>query len=241
MTVMKLLVDAGSACDVYQDTTVKGIHARRVECDEIWSFCYAKQKNAEGLPGAGNLWTWVALDPDTKLIISWLVSPERDSESACQFIEDLHSRLANRIQLTTDGLLAYPEAVEAAFGGDIDYAQLVREAVVRDGADEVETEKRIISGNPDPKLISTSLIERHNLTTRMSLRRFTRKTNAFSKKFANHVHALALYFVWYNFVRPHSSLGTFTTPAMAAGLTETKFGFEWLVNLTDAYLKNPSG
>lgn len=228
-TVSKLLVDAGKACAAFHDDKVRNVKARRVQVDEIWSFTYAKQKNvptAKAAPvGAGDTWTWTALDADTKLIVSWLVGG-RDGEYAMAFMDDLRSRLANRVQLTSDGHRAYLEAVEGAFGGDVDYAQLVKlygnvseSAKGRySPAECIGARKERIEGNPDPKHVSTSYAERQNLTMRMHMRRFTRLTNAFSKKFENHMHMVALYTVWYNFVRIHKTLRV--SPAMAAGVTD---------------------
>ena len=239
-TVAKLLVDAGRACAAFHEEHVVEVPARLVQCDEIWSFCYAKRRNvgnAVAAPdGAGDVWTWTALDPDSKLIVSWLVG-SRDADTGIEFMDDLRGRLANRVQLTTDGHRAYLEAVEGAFGGDVDYAQLVK--IYGKAEEEAErrysppvcigTRKAVVVGSPDLAEASTSLVERHNLTMRMSMRRFTRLTNAFSKKLENHCHALALYFVWYNWVRPHKSLGM--TPAMAAGLAMQPYTWDWLVGL----------
>ena len=236
-TVTKLMVDAGRACREFHDAQVRGIAAQRIQCDEIWSFWYSKQKNADYIKGtpsyAGDLWTWTALDSDTKLLISWLVSPTRDFFYAKKFMDDLRSRLENRVQLTTDGLRTYLEAVEGAFGSEVDYAQLIKSVQAGNPGeeDEVETAKHVVSGNLDERYISTSHVERHNLTTRMSVRRFTRKVNAFSKDIENHRHALALYFVWYNYCRFHETLRT--TPAMAAGLAHTQYGSDWLDNLVE--------
>ena len=247
-TVTKLLVDAGKACQDYHDATVQNVYATRVEADEIWSFCYSKQKNVPGVVGrpdyAGDVWTWTAIDRDSKLLISWAVSPGRGTEYAIEFMDNLRSRLANRVQLTTDGHRAYLDAVEGAFGGDVDYAQLVkRYGSSQDRKDSPQNRyspsectgatKTRIMGNPDYDSVSTSIVERHNLTTRMSLRRFTRLTNAFSKKLENHLHSLALYFVWYNFCRSHKTLKGHT-PAMAAGLTEARYSLKWIVELIDA-------
>jgi IS1 family transposase len=248
-TVTKLLVDAGKACEAYHEETVRNVNARRVQCDEIWSFAYAKAKNvaaAKAAPeDAGDVWTWTALDSDSKLIVSWLVGG-RDSEYAMEFMDDLASRLANRVQLTTDGHKAYLEAVEGAFGGDIDYAMLQKlYGTVPEAARGryspavcIGARKQDIEGNPDPKKISTSHVERQNLTMRMSMRRFTRLTNAFSKKVENHCHALALYFVWYNFCRQHKSLGG-VSPAMAAGVSDTLRDMGWIVSLIDARAPKP--
>ncbi len=229
-SVSKLLIDAGKACSVFHDDNVRNVKASRIQCDEIWSFTYAKQKNvkmAKAAPlAAGDTWTWTALDSDSKLIVSWLVGG-RDSEYAIEFMDDLRSRLSNRVQLTTDGHKAYLEAIEGAFGGDVDYAQLVKlygepteRTPERKYSPSVCTgaRKRRIEGNPDKNHVSTSHVERQNLTMRMQMRRFTRLTNAFSKKFENHMHMVALYTVWYNFVRIHKTLRV--TPAMAAGLTD---------------------
>ena len=240
-TVTKLLVDAGEACARFHDEQVRGVKARRVQVDEIWSFTYAKQKNVETAKsapeGAGDTWTWTGLDADSKLIVSWLVGP-RDAGSAYTFVEDLAARLAGRIQLTSDGLRLYLDAVEAAFGADVDYSQLVK---LYGTAVENETRyspatclgcvAKTVTGDPDPKHISTSSVERQNLTMRMSMRRFTRLTNGFSKKIRNHVHMVALYTVWYNWVRIHKTLRV--TPAMQAGLTDHLWDMTTIVELID--------
>ncbi len=242
-TVAKLLIDAGKACMAYHDETVRNVEARRIQCDEIWTFTYAKQKDvatAKAAPhGAGDTWTWTAIDADTKLIVSYFVGG-RDSECAMWFMDDLRSGLANRVQLTSDGHRAYLEAVEGAFGGDIDYAMLVKMY----GA-APEGEKRYspavctgarrtrIEGDPDPKHVSTSYVERNNLTMRMHMRRFTRLTNAFSKKIENHAYAVALHMMYYNFVRIHQSLRI--TPAMAAGVTDTLWSLEDIVRVVDEW------
>ncbi|MCB1782527.1 MAG: DDE-type integrase/transposase/recombinase [Alphaproteobacteria bacterium] len=240
-TVAKLLADAGEACETYHNDNVRNVKAERVQCDEIWSFCYSKQKNVPtGKEGeAGDVWTWTAIDSDSKLIISWMAGG-RDADSANDFMGDLKTRLANRVQLTTDGHKAYLEAVEKAFGDDVDYAQLVKLYGEATGGQKryspaqcVGARKMRVNGNPDPKNINTSYVERQNLTMRMSMRRFTRLTNAFSKKLENHCHALALYFVWYNFVRIHKTLKM--SPAMAAGVTDTLWSMEDLVNMIDVY------
>ena len=246
-TVDKLLQDAGAACVAFHEETVRGVQAKRVQCDEIWSFCYAKAKNlpsAKSVPfGAGDIWTWTALDADSKLIISWLVGG-RDAEYADEFMRDVASRLANRVQLTTDGLHTYLDAVERAFGVDVDFAQLVKLYGQAPDAEKrysppvcVGAKKETFNGRPDKRHISTSYVERQNLTMRMSMRRFTRLTNAFSKRIINHSHALALYFVWYNFVRIHKTLRT--TPAMAAGVTGRLWEMEDIVALIDAEAPEP--
>ncbi len=227
-TVSKLLIDAGKACAAYHDANVRDVKATRVQVDEIWSFTYAKQKNvatAKDAPeGAGDTWTWTALDADSKLIVSYLVGG-RDGEYAMWFIDDLRGRLANRVQLTSDGHRAYLEAVEGAFGADVDYAQLVKlygPTVTAPGryspAACIGSRKRTVEGKPDADHVSTSYVERQNLTIRMHMRRFTRLTNAFSKKVENHAHAVALHMMYYNFVRIHKTLRV--TPAMAAGVTD---------------------
>ncbi len=249
-TVVKLLADAGTACAAYHDETVRDVTAKRVQCDEIWSFCYAKAKNvpaAKKAPAvAGDVWTWTALDAGSKLIVGWLVGG-RDAEYANEFMQDVASRLANRVQLTTDGHVAYLEAVEAAFGAGVDFAQLVKLYGAAPAGSEQErryssgkcvgTRKEHFEGKPDPKHVSTSYVERQNLTMRMSMRRYTRLTNAFSKRIENHCHALAVYFVWYNFVRIHKSLRV--TPAMAAGVTDTLRDMEWIVSLIDTRAPKP--
>src|SRR5438874_2100055 len=249
-TVEKLLQDAGAACAEFHDRAVRGVKSQRVQCDEIWSFVHAKAKNvptAKAAPqGAGDIWTWTALDADHKLILSWKVGG-RDAEYALALMDDLRGRLANRVQLTTDGHRAYLEAVEEAFGADIDYGMLVKlygepprspEAARRYSPSEcVGARKDTITGDPDPKHISTSYTERHNLTMRMSMRRFTRLTNAFSKKVDNHCHALALYFVFYNFVRIHKTLRM--SPAMAAGISDRLWSVEDIVALIDAAQAEP--
>ena len=247
-TVTKLLIDAGEACAAYHDEHVRGVKAARVQADEIWSFTYAKQKNVDAAKappdGAGDTWTWVAIDADSKLIVSWLTGP-RDGQSAYDFMMDLAERLAGRVQLTTDGLRVYVEAVEAAFGMDVDFAQLVKVY-----GDIPETERRystppckaalpkVVQGDPNPADISTSYIERQNLTMRMSNRRYTRLTNAFSKKLRNHEHHNALHFVHYNFCRIHKTLRM--TPAMAAGVTDTLRDTDWIVSLIDARAPVPA-
>jgi IS1 family transposase len=226
-TLQKLLEDAGQAFSEYQDHVLVNLPCKRVQVDEAWAFCYAKQKNvptAKSAPeGAGDIWTWVGLDADTKLVASWYVG-SRDSEAAMTFMDDLAPRLASRVQLTSDGHKPYLEAIEGAFGGDIDYAMLVK---VYGAAPEGQrryspavctgAHKYRVEGNPDPKHVSTSFVERKNLNIRMGNRRMTRLTNAFSKKAANHAYMMAIYFMHYNFVRIHQTLKV--TPAMAAGVT----------------------
>ena len=246
-TVTKLLVDAGVACAAYHDEAVRDVRASRIQCDEIWAFCYAKQRNvpyAKAAPqGAGDVWTWTAIEADTKLLVGWKVG-DRSATTAIEFMDDLRSRLANRVQLTTDGHRAYLEAVEEAFGEDVDFAQLVKlygeapEPQRRySPAECIGTRRRRVAGNPDPSTVSTSYVERHNLTMRMSMRRYTRLTNAFSKKLDNVLHAAALYAVWYNFVRIHKSLRV--TPAMATGVSDTLRDMEWIVGLIDARAPAP--
>ncbi len=246
-TVSGLLVDAGKACAAHHERTVKGVKAKRVQCDEIWAFCYAKQKNvpiAKAAPeDAGDVWTWTALDADTKLIVSYLIGG-RDAGYAHEFMQDVAGRLANRVQLTTDGLKAYLDAVEGAFGADIDYAQLIKLYGDTPGpagryspAACTGIIKNRIEGRPDKAHVSTSYVERQNLTMRMSMRRFTRLTNAFSKKAENHLHALALYFTFYNFVRQHKTLRC--SPAMAAGLSATLWSMNDVVALIDAGAEAP--
>lgn len=240
-TIAKLLIELGAACSMYMDQRLRNLPCKRVQCDEIWSIVAAKQKNVtESVRDrtgdkAGDIWTWIAMDADTKLVCSWMVGG-RHSIAARHFIEDLASRMANRIQLTTDGHSVYVNAVDRAFGNDIDYAMLVK---VYGEAPESERryspavctgcKQQPITGSPDPKHISTSFIERQNLTMRMCMRRFTRLTNAFSKKMENHVAAIAIHYMWYNFVRVHQTLRI--TPAMAAGVTDHVWSFDELLGL----------
>lgn len=248
-TVAKILEDAGKVCMAFHDAKVHGVKAKRVQVDEIWSFTAAKQKNVPNMKkpveGAGDTWTWTAIDADSKLIVQWFVG-DRDGDTAKFFIDGLAERLANRVQLTSDGLKAYLEAVEGAFGADVDYAQLVKlygaspeSAKGRySPAECTGIVKTRIEGNPDEKHISTSYVERQNLTMRMSMRRFTRLTNGFSKKLESHIYAISLYFVFYNFCRIHKTLRV--TPAMAAGLTDKLMTMEDIVALIDAAADKPN-
>lgn len=253
-TVSKLLEEAGKAALAFHDERVRGLQSKRVQCDEIWSFIYAKNKNvvdAKAPPkGAGDVWTWTALDADSKLICSWAVG-QRDAYWAYAFMDDLKGRLASRVQLTTDGLKLYLVAVEQAFGGtDVDFAQLVKiygDVPRGRGSDAAErkysppecigAKKTPIVGEPAAEHISTSYVERQNLTMRMSMKRFTRLSNAFSKKLANHRHALSLYFFFYNWCRIHKTLRV--APAMAAGHTDKLMSFEDLLALMDAAAPKP--
>jgi IS1 family transposase len=240
-TVTKLLVEIGSACTDYQDRTFTNLKLKRIQCDEIWSFVYAKQKNVTGkMLGrghAGDVWTWTAIDAETKLVPCWMTGG-RDASAARAFIGDLAGRLATRVQLTADGHKAYLDAADGAFGCDIDYAMLVKlygnepEAEVRySPAQCIGSRTEIMTGRPDAEHISTSYAERHNLTMRMCMRRFTRLTNAFSRKIENHAAAVALYFMYYNFVRIHKTLRC--TPAMAAGVTDRLWDIADIVALLD--------
>jgi IS1 family transposase len=242
-TIAKLMIEAGEACAAYHDETVRNVKAKRVQCDEIWAFVAAKQKNVPNMKtpvdGAGDVWTWTALDADSKMIISYLVGG-RDSDYALAFMDDVAARLANRVQMTTDGHRAYLEAVEGAFGADVDYAQLIKiygaspdSAKGRySPAECTGIKKNRIEGSPDLAHVSTSYVERMNLNIRMGNRRFTRLTNAFSKKIDNHLHMLSLYFCHYNFCRVHKTLRM--SPAMSAGVSETLRDVEWIVSLIDA-------
>jgi IS1 family transposase len=247
-TITTLLVQLGAACSEYQDRALRNLTSTRIECDEIWSFCYAKAKNVpeqyRGDWGYGDVWTWTAIDPDTKLIPSWLVG-WRGEDEAVDFLRDLASRLVNRIQLTTDGHVAYVGAVERAFGSHVDYAQLIKEYGVEHSEDASPTarryspnkvtgqEVRIVNGDPNPTLISTSYVERNNLTMRMQMRRFTRLTNGFSKKVENHAAMVSLHFMFYNFGRVHSSLDKNTTPAIAAGVADHVWTVQEIAALLD--------
>jgi IS1 family transposase len=240
-TVSKLLVEAGEACLSIHEKLVHKVEAKRIQCDEIWSFCYAKDRTVRTgreLPeGAGDVWTWTAIDADTKLILSYFVG-DRSRRSACAFMSDLHGRVTGRPQITTDQWLAYLPAVHFMFGSYVDFAQLVK--IFRNTPGETGryspgeccgTKTKVRMGNPDPAHISTSYVERQNLTMRMSMRRFTRLTNAFSKKLDNHIHAIALYFVFYNFCRIHKTLRV--SPAMAAGVSDRLWSLEDVVAKID--------
>jgi IS1 family transposase len=241
-TVLKLLADIGDACAVYQDKAFRNLTCKRIECDEIWSFVHAKERHLtpelQGVFGYGDVYTWVALDADTKLVPCWNVG-RRDAESGMAFIKDLSERVTNRFQLSTDGYKMYLTAVEEAFGSEIDYAMIVKvyghaqedSAVRYSPAECIGCEKQVISGKPDMNLVSTSYIERQNLTMRMSMRRFTRLTNGFSKKIENHMHAVALHYMYYNFCRIHKTLRC--SPAMAAGVSNTLWSIEDIVALLD--------
>ena len=238
-TVVKLLTDLGAACVAYHDRNVRGLHVRRIQCDEIWSFVGAKAKNAspeKKAAGWGDSWTWVALDADTKLCVSYLVGG-RDAGWAQEFMQDCADRIHGRVQVTTDGHKGYLEAVEGALGMDCDYAMLQKiygapsdeEARRYSPARCIGCDMKVVSGNPDPKHVSTSFVERQNLTMRMSMRRFTRLTNGFSKKIENHAAMVALYFMYYNFCRVHQTIRV--TPAMEAGIANHIWSLEELVGL----------
>src|SRR5271154_2350050 len=246
-TFDKLLQDAGEAALEYHDKHVRGVKASRIQCDEVWSFVHAKQKNAPtskraGDPTIGDCWTWTAIDADSKLLVSYQIGG-RDAEYALMLMDDLRGRLANRVQLTTDGHRAYLQAVEEAFGADIDYGMLVKLYGAETGgqgherkyspSECVGARKDKITGNPDKRHVSTSYVERANLTMRMSMRRFTRLTNAFSKKLTNHSHMVALYALWYNFVRIHTTLRT--SPAQAAGIDSRLWSMEDVARLIDEH------
>ncbi len=239
-TVLRLLVAAGQACVEHHDKTVRGLKSKRIQADELWAFCYAKEKNVptekKGQFGYGDVWTWTAIDADSKLMVSWFVGG-RDAGAAYELMSDCASRLSGRVQLTTDGHKAYLSAVEDVFGLDIDYAMLVKlfgentkeENRKYSPAVCIGCEKNVVQGNPDKAHISTSYVERSNLSVRMHTRRFTRLTNAFSKKVENHVHAVALFFTFYNFCRVHQTLRV--TPAMEAGITDHVWTLEEIAGL----------
>jgi IS1 family transposase len=240
-TVLKLLKDMGCACAAYHNANVRNLRVRRIQADEIWAFVYGKDKNLtleQVQAGAGSVWTWTALDADTKLIVSYMLG-DRGAATAQSFMRDVAGRIANRIQLTTDGHRIYAEAVEDAFGADIDYAMLVK--IYGASSENPESgyspatcigcRTGVLAGNPDPDYISTSFVERQNLSMRMGMRRFTRLTNGFSKKLENHGHMVALYFMHYNFCRVHKTLRV--TPAMEAGITDHVWSCEELIALLD--------
>jgi IS1 family transposase len=237
-TVVKLLADIGCACAGYHNRTVRGLKVRRLQADEIWCFVGAKAKNVRAekkQEGWGDIWTWVGIDADTKLVVSYLVGG-RDGGWAKEFMEDCARRIKNRVQITTDGHRMYLDAVENAFGADIDYAMLQK---IYGAVAETETryspakcigcDMKVVSGNPDPRHVSTSFVERQNLTMRMQMRRFTRLTNGFSKKADNHRHMVALHYMYYNFCRVHQTLRC--TPAMESGLTDHVWNLEELIAL----------
>ncbi len=241
-TVLKLLADVGPVCAAFHDDRARNLNIRRVEADEIWSFCHAKAKNVpdqySGVWGYGDIWTWTAICPDTKFMVSWLVGM-RDTVSATFFMNDVKDRLAHRVQLTTDGHRPYLQAVEDAFDGDVDYAVLVK-LYGDEGSGPskryspgvcIGTSEQRITGNPKSAWVSTSIVERSNLTLRMSCRRFTRLTNAFSKKFENHMHAVSFFFMVYNFVKVHGTVKS--TPAIAAGVTDVQWTMEDIVTMAD--------
>lgn len=246
-TVIKLLCDIGQVCWQYHDKNVRGLKPAKVQCDEIWAFCHAKQKNIpaehKGQYGYGDVWTWTAIDSDTKLIMSYWVGL-RTSADAREFMLDLAGRIVNLTQLTTDGFTSYPDAVYEAFGTDVDYAQLVKSYTADRAVGHARysppqctgAKKKHVIGCPEPAFISTSHVERQNLTMRMSMRRFTRLTNAFSKKVENLEHAIALHFMHYNYCRKHQTLGT--TPAVASGLADRAWTLDDLVSLLEAEESN---
>ena len=243
-TILRLLADVGTACAAYQDRVLRSLACKRVQIDEIWSFCYAKEKTVKArhiaVRAAGDVWTFVAIEAQTKLVLGWRVG-NRDAASATAFIKDIAGRLASRIQLTTDGHKMYLEAVEQAFGAAVDYAMLVKlYGAETDGqrqyspAQCIGAEIRPITGAPDRRHVSTSYIERQNLTMRMSMRRFTRLTNAFSKKIENHMHSVALFYMHYNFARIHQTLRV--TPAMEAGVSNHVWSIEDIIALSQKRL-----
>jgi IS1 family transposase len=237
VTILKLIKDAGIAAADYQDRALRNLKCRKIQVDEIWQFVYAKEKNVpadkKGKFGYGDVWTWVAIDADTKLVPCFMTG-NRDARSATMFVDDLASRLATRVQLTSDGLKVYLEAVEGAFGCEIDYAMLIKtyaasqEETRYSPAECVSTEVKPVMGQPNPEHISTSFVERQNLTMRMSMRRFTRLTNGFSKKIENHAYSVAIHYMHYNFCRIHSSLRV--TPAMEAGITDHVWTIEEMLS-----------
>jgi IS1 family transposase len=242
-TIVKLLADAGNACAEYQDRTLRNLPCKRIQADEIWSFVYAKEKNVpekmRGQFGIGDVWTWTTLCADTKLVPAFFVGP-RDADSANYIMRDVARRLTNRVQLTTDGFHCYLDAVDAAFPHGIDYAMLVKLYGLDPMAEKryspsicLTAESKVIRGNPDREHINTSYVERQNLSMRMGIRRFTRLTNAFSKKLENHIHALSIYFMHYNFVRIHQTIRC--SPAMEAGVTDRLWSLEDMVGMVDEW------
>ena len=242
--ILRLLESVGTACAEFQDQALRNLPAKRIQCDEIWSFVAAKQKNVTSAviarePMAGDVWTWVAIDADTKLACTWVVG-SRDSHTARVFVHDLKSRLANRVQLTSDGLRHYFHAIAEYFNDEVDYATLTKiygGTVEESGANVrysparcLGTETKIKIGNPDPKHINTSFIERQNLTMRMQMRRYTRLTNAFSKSLTNHIHSVNLFYMWYNFARVHQTLRV--TPAMEAGISSYVWTIKDIVSMS---------
>ena len=257
-TLAKLLLEVADAADAYHDAHVRGITGRRhIQCDEIWAFIHCKEGHVEYATAApeeaGDSWTWTAIDSDSKLIVSYRVSSHRDGDAALEFMVDLHSRVEDRIQLSTDGLRAYREAVDMAFGGDVDFAQIVKEYGKAEGVDNERRyspatckgmEITVVQGAPNLDKANTSYVERHNLTMRMQMRRFTRLTNGFSKKLEKHAAMQAIYFHWYNWCRPNLAVRTKrnnrVTPAMAAGLAKRPAKLEELIELIDARAPKPN-
>lgn len=249
-TVTKQLEEVGAACAAYQDQNVRGINAKRVQCDEIWAFCHSKERNVapenKGILGFGDVYTWTGMDADSKLMVSYMVG-KRDADYADAFIADLASRLINRVQLSTDGHKPYLEAVEGAFGCNVDYAMLVKHYGPGEQAGQrryspaefVSADKRVITGNPDMDKVSTSFVERQNLTMRMGMRRFTRLTNGFSKKVENLEHAVSLHFMHYNFARIHKTLRV--TPAMEAGISDHVWSLEEIAALVPELVAKKRG
>ena len=253
-TVNKLLRDAGQVCGKYHDRKVRGLECQHVQCDEAWSFCYAKEKNIPYAlnppPYAGDMWTWIGLDEDSRLIVAFEVG-DRSAGTALDFTRNLQSRLVGRVQITTDGHKGYIEAIQQTFNDEVDYSQLVKmfdrpPKVVRapDGSLTLKSKRvvgqnvKVIFGNPDVERAGTSYVERQNLTMRMSMKRFTRRSNAFSRTLENHIYEQCVYFTHYNFMRIHDSLGV--TPAMAAGLTSKPRSMEWLVRKIDKAAPKPN-
>ena len=239
-TILKLIRDLGEACQRFHDNRVRGLTCRRLECDEVWAFVHTKEKNVpaakRGEVGYGDTWTWTAIDADTKLMVGWLISGNRDKHNANAFMADVGERLTHRVQLTTDGLRSYLDAVYNVFGNDVDHAVIVKHYGDDKGGwgrysppEVTGIEKTVHCGTPDMDKVSTSFVERSNLTVRMSMRRYTRLTNGFSKKLANHEHMTAIFFTYYNWCRKHMTLGT--TPAIAAGLTTRVWGLSDLIAL----------